>query len=58
MPSITQKLSDPSQPKFPVQLHVHTSLSESLVTALLNPAKQLTTFHAVKESDGEGENQV
>jgi hypothetical protein len=34
-----------------VQLPTCTSLGEGLVTTLLNPAEQLTTFHAAREGD-------
>lgn len=55
----TETLCEPSQPKSPVQLHVHTSLSESLVATLLNPAEQLTAFHAIRESgQGGGESGI
>ena len=54
-----ETLCAPSQPKLPMQRHIRTSFSESLVTTLLNPAEQLTTFHAVRESgDRRGESGV
>lgn len=34
-----ETLCAPSQPKLPVQWHIRTSFSESLVTTLLNPAE-------------------
>lgn len=37
-----------------ILLHARTSLSESLVTTLLDPAEQFTTFHAAREGRESG----
>lgn len=45
--SVIHLSADPA----PVQLHTRTSLGESLVATLLNPAEQLAAFHAAREGD-------